>query len=663
MGSAAAIGSVVGERYEIVSILGTGSMAHVYRARRDDGADVAIKVLKQKILNPQAATERLFREAQVITRLKHPGCVRLLDWGVDKGRPYVVLELMVGEALNETLRRVKTIPLQRAVQIMMAVCDVLVAAHDLGVVHRDLKPGNIMLLEHAAANPVRVLDFGLARLGPKQSPDDTQPKELTRPGSTLGTPSYMAPEQVRGSHVDGRADIYACGVILYELIAGQLPIVGETAIDTMLKQATDPPRPILEVAPDLDPAFAKLIMRCLEKAPEARYATAVDLRHELERFANRISFPDTTTRYVRDDMSLEEKTSRHLRPVVGGTAPSVGKGTLLKPTLPPPKRSSAKRPPPPKRATTQRPALPTPTRPKPAPRTIRIESPEHFESSALVAEPQTRTAKVRMRTESATNVQPRDRESDADTTRRHARPDSPAQPPSAQPAATPGPGLSPRLMPIPSHPEIEVMHVHGEVTALTALPEPDLSEMEVTIPAHSTGQASPIRIHHEFDRTFRAAAMKTTSNREHMVAAGNGPQQDRGAATEAGDSATQLIEQARRRVSAKPEAPRSVRLDVAHVQPPPIHPRPDISPLEVRIPSVPPPRNGPAMGSPSPSVRPPNPSFPPRPMLPSMQGPTTNRSGLAEVLSGIPNDERKWLLAAAVLGAVMALGIAVWLLL
>lgn len=588
MGSSAAIGSVVGGRYEVVSVLGTGSMSTVYRALREDGSQVAVKVLKQKIHNPQAATDRLFREARVIARMEHPGCVRLLDWGVDSGQPFVVLELMEGEALNEVIRREKTLSPGRSALIIADVCDVLTAAHDLGVVHRDLKPGNIMLLEEDGAMLVKVLDFGLARLSPKKSAEETQPKELTRPGSTLGTPSYMAPEQVRGSQVDGRADVYACGVVLYELVTGQLPIVGETAIDTMLKQATDPPRPILEVVPDLDQRLAALIMRCLEKKPDARYASAAELRQALMNLDLEVSSPDATATFVRGDLDFPRsgQTSTVLRP-----APDVPRAVPLNAVLPKPKA--------PRRS----------KRPPPKPR-----------------------SEERQRAESATQVQ-HEGEPDADRTTRHVRSELPAR------AGLPLP------LPMPKMPKVQVVDGYRTTTDLRMRAQPDLSEMEVTIPAH--GKVATPAPEHVFERTIPITSLQ--------------PQSDR--ATELHDMADWASTQKIRRLRPEDleEVDSTAPIHIKIEGPPPSRPSSRRAP-----PSRPPP--DPRYPSPSnpgpvrPPRRPPEPSFPP-PMLPSMRQPDISNAALNEVLSGIPNDERRWLLGAAIAGVATAVGLALWLLL
>lgn len=597
MGTAAAIGRVLGGRYRVVSVLGTGSMSSVYRATQDDGPDVAVKLLKTKISHREAASERLFREARVIARLEHPGSVRLFDWGVEDGVPYVVLELMEGQSLAEVLDLQKALPVARAVAVIADVSDVLDAAHELGVVHRDLKPGNIMLVDDVEGQRVKVLDFGLARLMPQRNADETQPRELTRPGSTLGTPSYMAPEQVRGSHVDRRADVYACGVILYELVSGELPIVGETAIDTMLKQATDPPRPILEVCPELDRALASVVMRCLEKAPEARFQTASELGRALLSLGYPRRSADATATFVREPMPDAEQTSTVLRPAVDRAQAELPAPTPPAPTLPPPN-------------------LPKPRLPKPrAPRTKTQPPPPPKRKQ--------KEAGGRPRTESSTRVQ---RDADEHTTAR----------------TTPKTD-APELVPVASLPEVRVVHADAESTSLLSR-MPDLSEMEVTIPAHAPPKVTTGE--HHFERTI-----PVTADRQ----------------TELFDMADWASTRKLKRVREEelPDATKPMRI---HIVGPPPAPRsaPSAPPSE---PGAPPSSAGGAGSASSPGstqpppMRGPEPSFPRRPGLPSMRPEDPSNAALAEVLSGMPNDERRWLVGAAIAGVALALLLALWLLL
>ena len=192
-----AAGAIVMERYRLESMLGEGATSSVWRALRlDDREHVAIKILGETAAESEIASERLFREARAIAKLDHPGVVKLYDWGIDRGRPYVALELIDGESLREMIDRVGWASQSRAVAFIQQICNVLTLAHDHGIIHRDLKPENIML----EGGTIRVLDFGIARMAGTSRVDETAPRELTRPGTTLGTPTHMSPEQARGKN-------------------------------------------------------------------------------------------------------------------------------------------------------------------------------------------------------------------------------------------------------------------------------------------------------------------------------------------------------------------------------------------------------------------------------------------------------------------------------
>ncbi len=276
---------VIAGRYRLVEKLGSGATSSVYRAHDvESGRPVAVKIIHPHSANPQAATARLMREAKAIQKLDHPSCVRLLDYGIDDGEPYVVLELCEGMDLDRYLEREGDLPLARALQIAIDLCDVLIAAHRLGVVHRDLKPSNIIMRDDGG---IKVLDFGLARLLPPVG-EETIPRQLTQPGMLLGTPTHMAPEQLRRSDVDARADVYACGVILYEMLTGELPITADNAIAILMAVTKDPPIPPSHHLPDIDPALEALILQCLEKDPARRVPSAEALRERLVALGDRL---------------------------------------------------------------------------------------------------------------------------------------------------------------------------------------------------------------------------------------------------------------------------------------------------------------------------------------------------------------------------------------
>ena len=283
------IGRRIGDRYQIVSRVGVGAVATIYRARETTaGTDVAVKVVRSEIGRNPTVSARFQREVKAASKLDHPGIVRVLDWGLEGDMPWLAMELIEGEDLFEVLDRAGPLPQAWSVAVAMRVCEALEAAHGEGVVHRDLKPENIMLTvpdPQTGEQLVKVLDFGIAKLvGPLPGDvfsDETVPQVLTKAGSAVGTPSHMAPEQARGGEVDGRADIYAVGVLLYEMITGHLPFEGTNPMLVAIQQVRDePPSPRVHL-PSINPSLERLILRMLEKDPADRPQSASALAGEL----------------------------------------------------------------------------------------------------------------------------------------------------------------------------------------------------------------------------------------------------------------------------------------------------------------------------------------------------------------------------------------------
>jgi hypothetical protein len=269
--------------YEVLSALGAGGMGEVYRARDTKlNRDVAIKVMPANVSARSDAVARFEREARAVAALSHPNILAIHDFGTAGGVSYAVMELLEGESLGQGLAD-GPLPPRRAVDYAIQIARGLAAAHDKGIVHRDIKPENVFI---TVDGRVKILDFGLARqdspviAGPTLAPTLNIP---TEPGAVLGTVGYMAPEQVRGGTVDSRADIFAFGALLYEMVAGRRAFQRETAAETMTAiLREDPPETAMAGVP---PAIERIVRRCLEKKPEARFRSAHDLAFALEAFS------------------------------------------------------------------------------------------------------------------------------------------------------------------------------------------------------------------------------------------------------------------------------------------------------------------------------------------------------------------------------------------
>ena len=265
--------------YEILAPLGAGGMGEVYRARDTRlGREVAVKVLPALSAGSAEAMQRFEREAQAVAALSHPNVLSLHDFGNEDGASYAVMELLEGETLRERLSAA-AIPPRKAVDYAQQMARGLAAAHDRGIVHRDLKPDNVFLTRDGI---VKILDFGLARPADVHSSSGSGSQgSLTASGTVVGTPGYMSPEQIRGKPVDQRSDLFALGVILYEMLTGVRAFQGENAVETMMAVLqTDPP---LSAGRGVPPELSEIVLHCLEKSPEDRFQSARDLAFALQR--------------------------------------------------------------------------------------------------------------------------------------------------------------------------------------------------------------------------------------------------------------------------------------------------------------------------------------------------------------------------------------------
>jgi serine/threonine-protein kinase len=262
------IGQIVKERYEILEILGEGGMAFVYKAR-DTQLErfVAIKTLKPNYVNQETFVDRFKREAKTAANLNHPNIVQIFDWGIE-GEPYFVMEYIEGNTLTSIIAKNRTISLSDILFIGAQVSSGLHAAHQKGLVHRDIKPGNIMITPDGK---VKVTDFGIVSLQNEES-------DITKTGSILGTASYISPEQAQGKSVSIESDLYSLGTVLYELITGKAPFSGDSPISTATKHLTEKPEKPSLFRRDLPKGVESAILKLLEKATYDRFKSAEDLR-------------------------------------------------------------------------------------------------------------------------------------------------------------------------------------------------------------------------------------------------------------------------------------------------------------------------------------------------------------------------------------------------
>ncbi|NOK03326.1 MULTISPECIES: serine/threonine-protein kinase [Myxococcus] len=281
MSRSSLVGTVLGQKYRLRQRIGVGGMGTVYEAEQlDIGRTVAVKVLRQHLLGEPAVHARFRREAQATAGVKHPNIVEVMDFhDAPDEPPFLVMELLKGQTLKSLMKKEGPLPVGRAAAIAHQLATALVAAHHAGVVHRDIKPDNIFLVDTGTeALHVKLLDFGVARL----MHEDDATALGTESGAWVGTPSYMAPEQIRCRPVDGRADIYSLGACLYQMVTGQRPIDVADNVALLSAVMHQVPAPLSGVRTDVPDGFSQVVERTLEKDPATRYADSDELAQALE---------------------------------------------------------------------------------------------------------------------------------------------------------------------------------------------------------------------------------------------------------------------------------------------------------------------------------------------------------------------------------------------
>ncbi len=325
------VGKVVSGKYAVLAKLGTGGMGAVYEAENVAvGRKVALKILSAMGAKHADAVERFEREARAAGRIGHPNIIDVLDLGrTEDGVPYIVMERLDGEELYALIRRSAPLAPALAIEIVMPVLSALGAAHAAGIVHRDLKPENVFLVSGPGSAKVKVLDFGVAKFQ-RGTPEEVGTR-LTRAGSLVGTPSYMSPEQAVGKQdVDARSDLYSVGVLLYEMLSAELPHPGDNYLEIVVAIASQPARPLVELAPWLHPGLVEVIERAMARRPEDRVQSAADFAAALEPYAEHteVGVPKRRPSAARDVSGLrpsasDERAVPGTPGCLGPTAPAV----------------------------------------------------------------------------------------------------------------------------------------------------------------------------------------------------------------------------------------------------------------------------------------------------------------------------------------------------
>jgi eukaryotic-like serine/threonine-protein kinase len=309
-------------RYRILRKLGSGGMANVYLAEDEDlGRRVAIKILIDRYANDEDFIERFRREAKSAAALSHPNIVSIYDRGEAEGTYYIAMEVIEGRSLKELILTRGPLPISQAVAYTLEILEALRFAHRHGIIHRDIKPHNILIGER-----LKVTDFGIARAGASQ---------MTEAGSIMGTAQYLSPEQARGAPVTASSDLYSVGIVLYEMLTGKVPFNGDSAIEIAMKHLNELPKPPSKIRPEIPEELDQVVLRALVKAPEDRYQSAEEFAEDLHR--------------VEAGLPLPPETSEAATALIAAPA-TIGGTTQVLPTdatsIAPPRQPTTRRPPP-----------------------------------------------------------------------------------------------------------------------------------------------------------------------------------------------------------------------------------------------------------------------------------------------------------------------------
>jgi eukaryotic-like serine/threonine-protein kinase len=297
-------GELVADRYELQELVGTGGMSSVYRAVDTLlERNVALKILHPHYGDDAEYVERFRREARAVAQLSHPNIVTVIDRGEDEGQQYIVFEYVDGESLKQLVDRTGPLPTRRAIELALQVAEALAFAHNAGLVHRDVKPQNVLVTEDGEA---KVTDFGIAR-----SLDVEH--GVTQTGTVLGTSNYLSPEQARGQTVTPATDVYSLGVVLYELLTGEVPFPGETFVAVAMKHINEEPPSLLERRPDVPVRLVAAVERALAKDPAQRFPSMSAFCTELKACLAELGEPDAARTFIQPGAVLKQSRPHRAR--------------------------------------------------------------------------------------------------------------------------------------------------------------------------------------------------------------------------------------------------------------------------------------------------------------------------------------------------------------
>jgi serine/threonine protein kinase len=337
----AIVGQVIADKYQITGFIGKGGMSSIYSAKHMQLDTIyALKLLDKNMWSDPTAVKRFKLEAQTVSKLTHPSLITYRDFGVtNDGQPYLVMDLIQGRTLSHKIKETRGIFLPTVLEIFEQLCEGLSVAHELGIVHRDVKPGNIMFMSEDS-DKIKLVDFGIAKIVAEEGSESQQ---LTKTGDVFGSPLYMSPEQCMGKRLDNRSDIYSLGCVIFEAMTGRNAISGNTILDTMNKHVSLMPSLPSELRPDLQSAdksswvdldeFEYVVMKCLQKNPNDRYKTVDDILFDLRKIKaqekiNRDT-PSASVKNLRKTGSFDRTSPKEMFQMVATAAYAiVGIGVL-----------------------------------------------------------------------------------------------------------------------------------------------------------------------------------------------------------------------------------------------------------------------------------------------------------------------------------------------